>query len=475
MLDSFEISTTNQKKYSFNRLLEENLIFNYQNKSIFKEVELDEKVIMCYGYCFDVRSPDSRVEMTLTNLVKNTEGFYDNLKFLNGHYILIFKIDGKWRLVTDAVSVTPVYYSLESKQVTTKNDDISLSSLNGFVILNISNYSISRIDTTTDNLTNDNIEIRILDLVQNQYKYFGDKDITLNFRRNKMNKAIVSILKPILYNQSISRREEDDVTIKISKWLARDYKMELLSKEMKLESEYMCNTHLMNYKSFLASKSLDTEATEKRLTIEAKIEETLKYRKEEMKQLIYDPFNVVAIQEVLYGYYDEQNFDPLNRIISILNPTIDFYDFATGETLAQKYRNIKRNFIKKQKKEINDQFVKEAEENGITVSENLNGNILKDGIIVYPISQEISKNEIFGVKFNDKNSGMLLVESFFNNPRNANKIKVNVNGITYNIDEFIDGKFLNDENNFTLNFYYEKDYNAKSWQKAGRISIRKID
>src|SRR5699024_9386629 len=190
------------------------------------------------------------------------------------------------------------------------------------------------------------IERTILDLVSNQYKYFLGKDLTLNFRRNKMNKALISILRPMLMDKSLNLRENDDTTLKIGNLIAREYKMDLLNEETEPSTTYLANTHLMDYKFYmkknneLADDELDnfnnlynliSDFLKARSGIEYNLFNNLNYRNEQKSQLIYDPFNVIAIQEIIYGFSDASSFDPLTRIVKILHPAIDFYDFASCE------------------------------------------------------------------------------------------------------------------------------------------------
>src|SRR5699024_1897953 len=195
-------------------------------------------------------------------------------------------------------------------------------------------------------------------------------------------------------------------------------------------------------------------------------------------QLIYDPFNVIAIQEIIYRFSDSSSFDPLTRIVKILHPAIDFYDFASGETLMQKYARLKKQNLKMseelKKVVVNQEFLSEAEENGISVSDNLDGKILEKGITFYPASQMITKEEIYEVTYRMENTGMVLVESYFKNPKNGHRIKVDLNNETVNIDEFLEGKIIKVDSDINIKMHYERNYNAISWQKAGEITIKEI-
>ena len=493
MLNSFEISHEVNDDYSYNYKLSDDLVISYNHEDIFNSVSKNDGTIISYGYCFDVRNPETDITATLNTLLNNQNNILENIKYLNGHFILLFNLDGSWKLITDAVSITSVYFDAVKALVTVDDTD-ELPTLNGASILDLQNFTLSRIDMAVNKLSDERIERTILDLVSNQYKYFLSKDLTLNFRRNKMNKAIISILRPVLINQTLNLRENDDTTLKIGNWIAREYKMELLAENEQSSTTYLANTHLMDYKFYMKKNNelaedeldkfndlynLDNEFLKARSGIEYNLLNKLNYRNELKPQLIYDPFNVMAIQEIIYRFSDASNFDPLTRIVKILHPAIDFYDFASGETLMQKYARLKKQNLKMseelKKVVVNQEFLSEAEEKGISVSDNLDGNILEKGVTFYPASQMITKDDIFEVTYRKETPGMVLVESHFNNPKNAHRIKVELNNEIFNIDEFLEGKFIKTDTDINIKMYYERNYDAPSWQKAGRITIKEID
>ena len=491
MLNSFEISHEVNDDYSYNYKLSDDLVISYNHADIFNSVSKNNGTIISYGYCFDVRNPETDITATLNTLLNNQNNILENIKYLNGHFILLFNQDGEWKMITDAVSITPVYFDAV-KALVTVDDTNELPTLNGASILNLQNFTLSRIDLAVNKLSDERIERTILDLVSNQYKYFLDKDLTLNFRRNKMNKAIISILRPVLMNQTLNLRENDDTTLKIGNWIAREYKMALLNEDMEPSTTYLANTHLMDYKFYMKKNelaedeldefnnlyNLDSEFLKARSGIEYNLLNKLNYRNELKPQLIYDPFNVIAIQEIIYRFSDSSSFDPLTRIVKILHPAIDFYDFASGETLMQKYARLKKQNLKMseelKKVVVNQEFLSEAEEKGISVSDNLDGKILEKGITFYPASQTITKEDVYKVTYKKEKPGMVLVESYFNNPKNAHRIKVNLNDEQFDIDAFLNGKFINTNSDVHVKMHYERDYDAASWQKAGKITIKEI-
>lgn len=493
MLNSFEVSQNTNEDYAYSYQFEENLIINYQHEDIFSIVSQDGMTIACYGYCFDVREPKNTTLATLDDLLEQNN-FEEDIKYLNGHYILLYNISGEWQLSTDAVSITPIYVDFDKKIVFSSAEEEKATSLSGSTELNLDNFTLSWVEKPTNKLTDERIERIILDAVINQYKYFEDKSLTVNFRRNRMNKALISILYPALREKDLNLRQVDEISLKVGKWLARDYKMNLLEQNESPSSDFICNVHLMDYRAynkiedeldeenlnqFLEDNRLEKDDSSKNYIVEYKLQNKLKYRQEDKPQLIFDPFNVRIIQDLIYFYNDGKTFNPLNRIVKILHPTIDFYDFAGGMTLLQKYKQLiaKNKQLKEEaKKSIkNLEFIQEAKDQGIQLSNNLDGNLESDGITVYPASINISREDEFEIEYTKKGHGLVLLETFFDNPKNAHRIKIEMNEEVYDVDEFLNGKFLNVDSILSLKMHYERDYNAASWQRAGKIRIKEID
>lgn len=493
MLNSFQISHEVNNQYSCNYKLKDDLVISYDHEDIFNRVIKNNGTIISYGYCFDVRNPNQNMKETLSNLLNNPSEILEDIKYLNGHFVLMFKTDNSWKLITDAAGMTPVYFDAAEKIVTVHNTD-TLPTLNGLSILDLEDFTLSRTNITDKRLADERIERTVLDLVSNQYKYFLGKDLTLHFRRNRMNKAIISILRPVLMNQTLNLRENDELTARVGNWMAREYKMNILEEDKESSSTYLANTHLMNYGFYmrkdtdLADEELENfknlynltdENLEERSSIEYNLLHKLNYRNDQKPQLIYDPFNVLAIQEIIYNFNDAAVFNPLTRIIKIMHPSIDFYDFAEGVTLLQKFTKMKKQNQKMSeelnKVVVNQEFLREAEAHGIKVSDNLDGKILDKGITVHPASHLISKDDIFEMTYVKNGPGMILVETYFNNSKNAHRIKVELNNELFNIDEFLEGKFIQAGSEINIKMYYERDYNAASWQKAGKITVKEID
>src|SRR5699024_1047603 len=123
---------------------------------------------------------------------------------------------------------------------------------------------------------------------------------------------------------------------------------------------------------------------------------------------------------------------------------------------------------------VNEEFLRNTSDAGIEVSDNLDGQVLEDGVTFYPANQNISKEDVFEVTYKKTGQGMVLVESYFDNPNNAHRIKVNLNGEESNIDEYLNGKFINVESEIHIVMKYERDYDAASWQKAGKLTIKEM-
>src|SRR5699024_5599218 len=250
MLNSFEISHEVNDEYSYNYKLNDDLVISYNHKDIFNSVSKNDGTIISYGYCFDVRNPETDITTTLNTLLNNQNNILENIKYLNGHFILLFNLDGSWKLITDAVSITPVYFDAVKTLVTVDDTD-ELPTLNGASILELQNFTLSRIDMSVNKLSDERIERTILDLVSNQYKY-----LTLNVSRNKIKKTIISILRTMLIKQTVKLRQNDDTTLKIGNWIAREYKMELLAENEQPSTTYLANTHLMDYKFYMKNNEL---------------------------------------------------------------------------------------------------------------------------------------------------------------------------------------------------------------------------
>jgi len=116
MLNSFEISNIQNEEYKTNVKLNDDLYFNCSREDLINEVSLGDKELICYGYCFDVRKPESNTADTLKHLINRSENFLTDIRFLNGHYILLFNFEGEWKMITDAVGMTPVYIDRENKK-----------------------------------------------------------------------------------------------------------------------------------------------------------------------------------------------------------------------------------------------------------------------------------------------------------------------------------------------------------------------
>ena len=87
----------------------------------------------------------------------------------------------------------------------------------------------------------------------------------------------------------------------------------------------------------------------------------------------------------------------------------------------------------------------------------------------------ISKDEVFTITYRKSQPGMMIVETFFDNPRNAHSIQMSVNDEAGDVSTFLGGKFINVKDKIEVTMQYERDYHAASWQKAGKIRIAEID
>ncbi|HJE19783.1 MAG TPA: hypothetical protein K8V35_05475 [Aliicoccus persicus] len=492
MLTQFEINTQDTQRFKFRKQLNDNLIVHYENEDIMYELKTDDKHMLLYGYAFDVRNPETDINKTLENLF-HSQNFRQDLHYLNGQFYFIYKLENEYFFCSDAVCISPVYIDPSNKQLTAQSND-TFKKYNSQLRLNLNTFEYERIPEPHNRLKNVRTERIILDLVKDQYKYFEDKSLAINFRANNMNKALISILSPILRGNELYVRDDTELNKKVANSMVNEFHMNLVEHTEKISATYLTNTHLMDFKKFLnddldlteekSTEYIETyllnDSSRRSLVVEYHLLNALRYHEDAKKdQFVYDPFNVRMIQNRIYKHDNKDSFDPISRIIKILKPMLNYYDFSTAETLQKKYKQLKtenKNLKKQLKESVNNyQFIQELHDKGIDISTNLDGSYSDNALVLQPASINISKNEIFTVSYKKSKPGMMIVETFFDNPRNADRIQVTVNGKTTNVSEYLGGKFINVEDLLDISMQYERDYNAASWQKAGKIRISEID
>lgn len=63
MFNSFEISHEVNDEYSYNYKLSDDLVISYNHEDIFNSVSKNDGTIISYGYCFDVRNPETDIKL----------------------------------------------------------------------------------------------------------------------------------------------------------------------------------------------------------------------------------------------------------------------------------------------------------------------------------------------------------------------------------------------------------------------------
>src|SRR5699024_10137532 len=133
------------------------LTLNYQHEGIFNIASNEGSSIACYGYCFDVRDPQNSTADTLNALLAAGD-LQEDIRYINGHFILIYKTAGDWKLQTDAVSITPLYIDLKNRKVTTFSESGNETVLNSNIELDLNAYSGERMERPNNKITDERIE-----------------------------------------------------------------------------------------------------------------------------------------------------------------------------------------------------------------------------------------------------------------------------------------------------------------------------
>ncbi|WP_162182485.1 hypothetical protein [Salinicoccus roseus] len=476
MANGFLISKESRKGYENTLPITEDYALFYNSPESLHHVESEKgEALVCHGYLFDVRNPYKEVKSTLEALL-DSDNMEEDFSYLNGHFILIHIKDEKATVRTDAVSLTPVYYSESSCWIS--NDEEITEGPHSVITpgthLCLPDMEVENEPEVPIKLSEDKKEVLLLDLVKDQYVFFEDKDLYCHFRSNLSTKALLSILHPVLFKQHMivfsGFSDEKSLHQVNGKRIAREYRMEYQEKKMdevsdlqesgqSTEKKFIARSTLMNLKQLESSK-------ERYQNTNAALSKHL---------YVYDPFNVPAIQWIIKSL-NRKGSDPNRRIVSHLHPSLDFYDFASAMTLQQINNRLRRKLESLEEKEqLSYSFVNEAKTYGYEVSTNLYGKVGQKELMVYPLSSTISKEEEFTVSFDKEDKGLLFIESYFDNPKNAHRIKVEINDQQYQIDEFLSGKFMEIEGKVSIKMNYARDYSAKSWQKAGKLLIREVD
>lgn len=491
---NFAISRYELRGYEHSVKINEEFSFYYDTKEYLTSVSKSETELICYGYCFDVREPKTHVKDTLANILSK-ESINNELNFLNGQYILIIINGEKVNISIDATSLIPVYYS-ESKKLITNDvnhsslEKISIEIMNPILKFELNTFQFFRDEPQPTSLDNGQIEQEIIKLVENQHIYFGDKEFTVQFKSNNYSKTLLSILQPSLFNNyiSISGNDITDKNKKYGQLIAKEFRMKFLQADIENLKEiihsrnahsnlYIAKNNLFAFKNFNDNKT--TKVSNKKQNYEMNIMHRKRGQSVELAKigLLYDPFNVRQIQHYLVEYDETNDFNPITLITKTLHPSLNYYDFASDGTLTEINRKLKKQVEQLKENKItakNQKFLLDTKASDFRVSDNLDGRLKDDGILVHPGSQKIKKNDDFVIIYKNPGEGLIYIESFCKDKEQSQYIKLDINGELYNLDEFLDGALINIESVINLAIKYEKDFNSLKWQKAGTILVRKM-
>ncbi|QQD85676.1 hypothetical protein [Jeotgalicoccus sp. ATCC 8456] len=489
MAFKYLLSSEKNNRYNFSSQLNDEFILNYDNEEFFTEANTGSGRMICYGFCFDVRNPENSTEDTIKKILNN-KNFNETVGYLNGQFIL-FYIDKNNNLYStiDATSLIPVY--IDKKLSIISTDEIeNFKIFNPNYILNLTNKSLQRITVAAD-LTDQALEDYVLSLLGNQYKYFSEQNLILNYKTNKYLKALVSVMKPKLYNNYMVM---DDLAVEendhyFAKSLSSDFSMKLVAKEdiKELSRITFLRNQLFDYEQFL--KENDGYNNEDFLLDESfsaqpkylqHVEINIISRKRAQSKvltetgLLFDPFNVHAIYQTLFKN-KAKNSNIITSVTQTLLPSLNFYDFNKGYDLKQVNQSLLEQIDELKLKQItadNEQFLLDTKMSFFNVSDNVDGKLSGKEIIIYPASQSIQKGEKFYVSYENPGDGMIFIKSFFKNKKNGQTIEVTINKEKYTIDQLSKGIHLHVQSKLNVRIQYKNSRNSLPWQKAGTLLIR---
>lgn len=487
MAFEFKISKESDQSYNYNFSLDGSYFLYHNSEHHFNEYSSGRDKLICYGYCFDVRDPKRNTGETLEGMISK-DSFFKDIAYLNGQFIMIYIKDGMLYVTSDATSLVPIYVNDDLSIIT--NDEVEANNklFNPNLILNLSTNEKQRIIA---NSTEDKLAESILELVKNQHKYFLTKNIVINFKSNNYTKALLAIMKPALYNNILTVKGNKDYneSLKFAESIAKDFNMNIDNDAQYNNSEniYFARNLLFNYKQFTSKKItnskniknfiIDKDFNNQEVSIKNAEANIINRRRENSMKLnkngmLYDPFNVHAIYQILIK---NSEINVIGKLTQELLPSINYYNFMEQKTvkeinnnLVDKIQDLKNNQIDSK----NERFLMKTKTSYFSVSDNLDGEVKDDEIIVYPASQKISNTERFSISYENPGDGMILVKSFYKNKKNGQSIKVTINNHDFTIDELFDGILFNVESKLNVSIKYEKSRNSLPWQKAGTLLIR---
>ncbi|AKG73421.1 hypothetical protein [Salinicoccus halodurans] len=496
----YKICEKKDEAYGYSFSLDENLVFNYNTDDLFSIVEDNKISIICYGYCFDVREPELLTRDTLKSLYRDINDIEKEIQYLNGQYILIVQKNEDIYLYSDGSALVPVYILKNDNIITNiiSNSNEAYYRLNPNFKFNLKTFMIQRLQCQNnyENLNDENLVSYLMSLISNQYEYFIDKKIDIRFQADNYHKALFAILSPILANKNMIV-EENSTTINdyFSELFANEFRMNIIRDlevtEKNKESDnnrFIARNNLSNFKALYIKKNKQLK-NQKMLTLyndkndlelynyEMNLMEINNKSNLELsdKYLIYEPLNVREILNVFIELQNRTKFKIHQEVINKFRPSLYYFNFTKGKTLreinqelTEEITDIKNNGISTE----NQKFLLDVKRSNFRTSQNLDGKIKNNELITFPSNQKIKKGNEYIIDFINHTEGLVYIEGFYKNEKNANRIIVTVNGEIFNIFDFYKGRYFYHNGKTRVTVKYMNDYNNLSWQKAGTLLIK---
>ena len=499
---NFKISDKIDDEYNYNYQINEKTILNYNEETYLNMCGKNKRKIICYGYCFDAKKPYLSTLDTLQNLLENNQVEKD-LTHLNGHFILLYSESDKLTLFTDASSITPVYFSKDSRIICNKvKDTKEYIVLNPNYKLDTSTYNVSRFFTFKDydDSSTEMLENEFLTLLRNQYKYFEDKNLNIIFQADNYHKALFAILGPTLVDKNILVKKIDGKGFnkKFGEIFSNEFAMNYFESQDG-ENEYplaeglniLSRNNLSNYNAIYSKINSGLENTLLEKIYESQSENQGKFNYElnlidnyrisnndySDHFLIYEPLNVRELLNILMNLNKRDDFNSNLFIISKLKPSLNFYNFTSGNTLREVNLDLKQENIELKGNSIsskNQKFLVNVKLSNFSVSQNLDGKLKNDEILIYPAKQKVKKGTSYKLEYKSDLEGLVYIEGFYKNRNNARRIIVKVNGENYNIFDFYGGRYFYLDGKMDIEIKYTQDYDSLSWQKASTLRVKVI-
>lgn len=496
----YRISQSIDDDFTYHIEINDKVILNYESKNYVYTFEENDKRIMCYGYCFDIRNPNESVKETLITLLQNND-LEKDLNYLNGHFIIIYTVNNDSNLYTDASSITPVYFSKEDYSITNQT-------INNYIILNpnfklnVTTLEIERFTSLSNyqNVSTEDLHTLMSSLLQNQFKYFKDKNLNIMFQADNFHKALFAILSPVLSEKNIlvNKIDKKGFNSKFGETFAKEFYMnyyEIQDGEdeypLSNETNILVRNNLSNYDAIYNKKSKEISndyvidfyniSDDNKYIFNFEFNLINNYLKSNNKYkeyfLIYEPLNTRELLSVFVELNNREDFNSNLFAISEFKPSLNFYNFTNGKNLREVNLTLKEENLELKSNSMtsqNQKFLTSVKLTNFTLSQNLDGKLKNEELLVYPAKKNIKKNIEYKIDYKNIEDGLILVKSFYKNEKNAKRIVVTVNEEIYNINDFYDGIYFYTDEDLNITYRYTQDYNNLSWQKAGTLLVKKI-